>query len=363
MASRAATLDRNNIFQLSGKTPLKGVDISYHRLLLKNGLAACKEDQCPLLLSLGDRQSKNVGAAGQAGDGADGGGLGSRLLAGSSKEVNNVGLLRGRSGRMHRWGRDSGDLGQVNTARSLGGLDLVEAEDLVEQLVGSRGTLGDGDRNFQILDHGGLGFLSLQVLGRAWLRRSRFRSDLDVAEIKAEHVVEVGLVGNGSLGVDASDMGKDERVLVLVGVVASRLRARLFGGLRLGRSGLLLGSLSAGLLLGLPLGLISGDLESVDIVASLSNDTNSRSNLHGLAAIRNHDLEHDTVVLGLNIHAGLVGLDLEQHISGTKSLSLLDLPCSNVALGHGRREGGHGEVLGGEASCRGGEACIRHKMC
>lgn len=363
----------------------------------------------------------------------DGGGLGSRLLAGGSKEVDNVGLFGCRSVREHRGGRDGGDLRQVDAASAIEGLDLVEAKDLIEELVGCRSTLGRGevvvgdlggtankgrdgqedakslvdsvldfdnlgqgdrDREFEILGHRCLGLLGLEVLSRAWLgRRSRCRSDLDVAEIKVEQVVEVGLVGGGSLGVDASEMGEDvtlnesamractldlleisladallldemlnggqQRVLVLVGIVASGLGALLLDGLRLGGSSLLLGRLSAGLFLRLLLGLLGGDLEGVDIVASLCNDTDARSNLHSLAAIRSHDFDHDTVILGLDVHAGLVGLDLEQHITSAKRLSLLDLPGSDIALSHGRREGGHGEVLGGEASCRGGEACMR----
>ncbi|KAI6771995.1 hypothetical protein HG530_002953 [Fusarium avenaceum] len=294
-------------------------------LLLENHLTAFEEKPCPLLLSFGDHQAEHVGTAGQAGDGADGSGLGSGLLAGGGEDVDDVGLLAGGgSGRNEGRRRNGRDLRQVDTAGSLDSLDLVETEDLVEELVGSRGTLG--------------------------------RREVIVGNLS-------GTANKGREGQEDTK-GLVDSVLDLndLGVVTSGFRG-LLGWLRLGGRGALSRSLGARLFLGLLLGLlVGGDLERVDIVASLSNNTNARSNLHGLAAICNHDLEHDTVVLGLNIHAGLVGLDLEQHITGAERLPLLDLPRSNVTLGHGGREGRHGEVLGGEASCRGGKACIRENV-
>lgn len=53
------------------------------------------------------------------------------------------------------------------------------------------------------------------------------------------------------------------------------------------------------------------------------------------------DLGQHTLLLELKVHLGLVGLDLNQHITGGESITGLLLPRANVASGHGGRQGGH----------------------
>lgn len=346
------------------------------------------------------------------------------------QEVNDVDLggglgLGGDAGEGRRG--QGGDLGDVEAAGRLGG-NLVEAEDLVEQLVGrglvvggqgqlvvgqlggardkggqgqeraergldlllglDDGLHGDGDGNDEILGDGGLG----GVGGLCGLGRGGGRGDLDVAQVQVGVVVEAlldvgrpGLGGHAQVGEhvaleeaalgpsrgDLADGGlvqlvlldqvldrgvqgvllgrrlSARRLLPLAGVSSLLLGgglARLAGGggVLLGGGGVVLGRLGGGLGR-----LVGGELEGADVVAGLGEDADAGADLDALAAVALEDLHHDAVVLGLDVHGGLVRLDLEEHVAGHELVALLDLPRRNVALGHGRRQGGHGEVLGG----------------
>ena len=102
--------------------------------------------------------------------------------------------------------------------------------------------------------------------------------------------------------------------------------------------------------------LLSQDLEAVDVVALLRSDGNPLADLDALGLAALDDLEHNAIVLCLNVHGCLVGLDLQKHISGCEGLALLDSPVGDVALGHGGRKSRHGEVLRGAVGGRGHEA-------
>lgn len=277
---------------------------------------------------------------------------------------------------------DEGGHGQEDTKRVL---DLVlYLDDLGER---------DGHVNLkrQLLGGGGGGSVLLGCGCRLLL------GDLDVAQVEVSHVVETGRDGGRSVGVDGAEVGEnialeqapigaggldlvevglanavaldqvldrgEQRILLLKGLVArgglsllAFTTGRLGLGLlvRGGRSGL--GGGRRGGRLGLRIGR---DLEAGNVVSGLGEDGDASANGDGLAAVLGHDLHHDTVLLGLDIHGGLVRLNLEQDVAGAKVFALLDAPAGDISLGHGRRQCGHYKVLGGEASCRGREACGR----
>lgn len=47
------------------------------------------------------------------------------------------------------------------------------------------------------------------------------------------------------------------------------------------------------------------------------------------------DLDQNTLLLELEVHLGLVGLDLDEDITGSQSITGLLLPGTNVTGGHG----------------------------
>lgn len=53
------------------------------------------------------------------------------------------------------------------------------------------------------------------------------------------------------------------------------------------------------------------------------------------------ELCNNTLLLELKVHLGLVGLDLDQDITGRNGVSGLLLPSTNVSRSHGRRQSGH----------------------
>jgi hypothetical protein len=55
------------------------------------------------------------------------------------------------------------------------------------------------------------------------------------------------------------------------------------------------------------------------------------------------ELSQNTILLELEVHLGLVGLDLDEDITGSEGVTGVLLPCADVARGHGGREGGHGD--------------------
>ncbi len=61
-------------------------------------------------------------------------------------------------------------------------------------------------------------------------------------------------------------------------------------------------------------------------------------------ALRHNDPGYRAVIDALHLHGGLVGLDLGDHVAGGDLVALLDVPLGQVALLHGRREGGHEDV-------------------
>lgn len=71
------------------------------------------------------------------------------------------------------------------------------------------------------------------------------------------------------------------------------------------------------------------------------------------------DLGEDTLLLELEIHLGLVGLDLDENLTGLDRVTGLLLPCANIASRHGGREGRHLDNLvrrvRGVPSCEAGK--------
>lgn len=350
--------------------------------------------------------------------------LSSSVLGGCGEEVDNIsrGRSLGRAGSQERRLGQGGDLGHVVSARAAG-CQLVEAEDLVEELVGgglagrggqvvvgdlggagdkggdghedTKGGLdallgledlceGDGEGDLGVNRRGGgLGLLG-GGSGGLLLRR-----DLDVAQVEVGHLDGAVHDLGGSFGVDGAQVGEDvtleeaavgargldlvdgvlvEAVAVDEGLDGGEEWVSLLAGLgagSLGRAALLLrggrrrrGTVALGCwLLGGGGGLrgggvvFSGNLERGEVVTGLGDDGDTGADLDGLGAVTGGDLEHDAVVLSLDVHGGLIRLDLEEHVAGGEGFALLDLPAGDATLRHGWGEGRHGEVLGREASC------------
>jgi hypothetical protein len=55
------------------------------------------------------------------------------------------------------------------------------------------------------------------------------------------------------------------------------------------------------------------------------------------------DLGECAVLLELKVHLCLVGLDLDEHVTGSYRVSGLLLPCANVSGGHGWGQRGHAD--------------------
>lgn len=53
------------------------------------------------------------------------------------------------------------------------------------------------------------------------------------------------------------------------------------------------------------------------------------------------DLGNDTLLLELKVHLGLVGLNLDENLTGADGVAGLLLPGTKVASRHGRGQGGH----------------------
>ena len=281
---------------------------------------------------------------------------------------------------------------ELGGARDEGGQGEGDSERFLHALLGcDHGCEADGEGHFGLLGlldcrrcGGGRG-----LLGLWWRSGSR---ELDVGEVEVGELGEAGgRLGRVVLG-DLADVcehvaleqtavgtrGRDlvgvllgqtvcleqvlhgwvQRVLLLLCLAALCLLRRISLGLAglwllllflLGLRGLCLCCGCAGVVL-------RGDLQGVDVVALLGGHGNPLADLDALGLASLHDLDHDTVVLRLNIHGRLIGLDLQKHVSGGEGLALLDPPVGDVALGHGRREGGHGEVLGGAVCGRGHES-------
>ncbi len=66
--------------------------------------------------------------------------------------------------------------------------------------------------------------------------------------------------------------------------------------------------------------------------------------LHAFGPFRDDDLGDDALVDGFHFHGRLVGLDLGDHLAGLDLVADLDVPLGQVALFHGRREGGHEDI-------------------
>jgi len=87
------------------------------------------------------------------------------------------------------------------------------------------------------------------------------------------------------------------------------------------------------------------------------------------------NLDQNTLLLELEVHLSLVGLDLDQNITGSQSITGLLLPGSNVTSSHGGRQSGHGDDgVRGEgyiedrsaidwAEVTGGTYTWRHSIC
>jgi hypothetical protein len=74
-----------------------------------------------------------------------------------------------------------------------------------------------------------------------------------------------------------------------------------------------------------------------DVLIRFPDDPDDRSDRHRGPRF-DHDLPYDPTLQGLDIHIGLVGLDLRQDIAGLDAIAFLHLPLEQPALFHGRAE-------------------------
>jgi hypothetical protein len=68
--------------------------------------------------------------------------------------------------------------------------------------------------------------------------------------------------------------------------------------------------------------------------------------LHALGAFGHEDLADHALVHGLELHRGLVGLDLGEDVTGRHGVAFLDQPLGERAVFHRGREGGHQDFGG-----------------
>ncbi len=116
-----------------------------------------------------------------------------------------------------------------------------------------------------------------------------------------------------------------------------RRRGRRCGWAALGRRGLpfSLGSGCAGR---------CGSRGAVRALALGDEHGDRRVHGHALRAVRDEDLAQGPLVHGLDLHRGLVRLDLGDHVAGADRVAFLLEPARERTLRHRRREGGHEDV-------------------
>ena len=84
---------------------------------------------------------------------------------------------------------------------------------------------------------------------------------------------------------------------------------------------------------------------------SVSNAQTHVANSDVLLARVLQELGQNTVLLELKVHLGLVGLDLDEDITGSEGVTGVLLPCADVAGGHGGGERRHGDDGVGRVGC------------
>lgn len=225
------------------------------RLLLENDLDPLQKHLGALLVALGNRQAEQVASRRDALSRSGSSSSRGRLVGSSSSLLRRgedvVDVTAAAPGRSHSAGRGEGrlgqrgDLGQVVSPRAAG-RELVQAEDLVEELVG--GGLAGGGREVVVGDLGGArdegghghedaerlldALLRLEDLvqgdGEGDLRLGRGRGggggrrggrllglllllgrDLDVAEVEVRQLGGVAHELARGLGVDGAQVGED----------------------------------------------------------------------------------------------------------------------------------------------------------
>ena len=89
-----------------------------------------------------------------------------------------------------------------------------------------------------------------------------------------------------------------------------------------------------------------GAVGSRGILAIFQEHADHLVDRHVLGALADHDLAEHALVHRLDLHGGLVGLDLGDHIAGAHRVALLLEPGRKGAFGHGGREGRHQDLDG-----------------
>jgi hypothetical protein len=84
--------------------------------------------------------------------------------------------------------------------------------------------------------------------------------------------------------------------------------------------------------------------ELADILARVAQDGHGRAQLDRIAFL-DQELEQHALVLEVEVHVGLVGLDLGDQVSGLDRVAFSFDPLDQNALFHGRRELGQSDDL------------------
>ncbi|MNS87384.1 hypothetical protein D3C72_1213260 [compost metagenome] len=138
---------------------------------------------------------------------------------------------------------------------------------------------------------------------------------------------------NAVLGGDATGQGRGENALAVVRLRRGRRRSDRCSSLgRFSRSGLSLRSFSLGG--GRRRGRAAFILQAGD----------RGVDLHAFSAFGDQDVGDFAFIDGLDLHRGLVSLDLGDHVAGGDNIPDLDVPLGQNALLHGRRQGRHQDV-------------------
>jgi len=144
------------------------------------------------------------------------------------------------------------------------------------------------------------------------------------------------LGGSDNVGLTVESSLETALRLVLLG-----LRRRLGGGSRL-RLGLRLLLLRGSGLSGITTSVLDGELlESGDIGTLLNENGNGAANRNILLTSVLQDLGDNTLFLELEVHLGLVGLNLDEDVTGGDGITDLLLPGTNVASLHGGGQSRH----------------------
>ena len=108
-------------------------------------------------------------------------------------------------------------------------------------------------------------------------------------------------------------------------------------------------------------------IERRPVLAVAEQQRDRRVDRDALGPVRHQDAAERALVDRLDLHRRLVGLDLGDHVARRDGVALALEPAREVALGHGRRQGGHqdlgrhGGFLNGRATAGGVRRSARRR--